>query len=278
MKKATRLIALLAALALMCLSVTGCNALDDMRARHGVFTENGTIKIGNAEYIRLPENEYFTPTNGDEDNVYITTDDVPVLLSVLLGEGYHISGDRLFVWTFLYGESNYYCRADKHAEIAAQLEGEFNPTDYCYTYSFFNPKTEVYESRDYQLTEEQKNAVKHILATVEGKVRDENAHYYYDHCVSLEACTSNMLLRDWRYDIEVYNGTYYLVTKNNGLAYTVPEAYNEVFGSILAPMLEAEKAEKEYFGDYYDDFYDEDIDYDDFYDDEDIDYDDMLLI
>lgn len=275
MKKAKRLVALFAALILVCLSATGCNAIDEMRKAHGYYTETGSIKLGDTEYFLLSDNEYFSP-GGSGDYIYVTDSDVPVLLSAILGDELITYNDGVILGDW-YSEI-YYCRADKYDEVAAQIAGEFNPTDYCYSYSAYNTKTDMYEQRDYLLTEEQKNAVRRILATVDGVERAENAYYTYDHAVSLEVCTGNMLLRDWRYDIEVSNGTYYLIENDlfaaNGIEYKIPAEYNTVFEGIMAASVDAEKDMQAYFEDIYgEDFFD----YEEYYD-EDVDYDEIMVI
>ncbi len=277
MKKMKRLLALSVALILVCFSATGCNAINEMRARHGYYTETGSIMLGETEYRLLPNNEYFSPIRDNDDEIYVTDKDVPVLLSAMLGVGFDSYNDGLILSSGIYGEDRNYCRADKYEEIAAQMAGEFNPTGYCYTYSAFVTKTETYEERAYLLTEEQKNAVRRILATVEGVERAENAEYTYDHRISLEVCTDNMLLRDWRYDIEVNNGTYYLIENDlyaaNGIEYKLPSEYNTFFEEIMAAKVDAEKAEQGYWKEYYgEDFYDEE------YYDEDVDYDEDIMV
>lgn len=278
MKKMKRLLALSVALILVCFSATGCNAIDEMRAHHGYYTETGSIILGKTEYRLLPANEYFSPIRDNGDEIYVTDKDVPVLLSTMLGVGFDSYNDGLILSSGIYGEDRNYCRADKYEEIAAQMAGEFSPTGYCYTYSAFDTKTETYEERAYLLTEEQKNAVRRVLATVEGVERAENAYYTNDHRVSLEVCTDNMLLRDWRYDIEVNNGTYYLIENDlfaaNGIEYKVPAEYNTFFKGIMSAKVDAEKAEQEYFKEYYgynEDDFEYEVDYEDYDDyDEDI--------
>lgn len=265
MKKATRLIALFATLVLVCLSATGCNAIDEMREHHGYYTEAGSIMLGDTEYLLLPENEYFSPFGSSDEVIYATQKDVPLLLCAFVGDELIPYNDGMILVDW-YSEV-YYCRADKYDEVAAQMAGEFTPTGYCYTYSAFNTKSESYEERAYLLTEEQKNAVRRVLATVEGVERADNAQYTYDYVINLEVCTDNMLLRNRWLDIEKTDGTYYIVNyneslKDNGVEYTVPFAYNTVFDAILKNKIDAEEAEKQYYSELYDWDEDEyDIDY-----------------
>lgn len=266
MKKVTRILALLLALMLVCLSATGCNAIDDLRARHGYYTESGSIMLDKTEYRLLPDNEYFSPINADVDSIYVTDKDVPVLLSAMLGVGFDRYNDGLILSTTMYDKELNYCRSDKYEEIAAQMTGEFNPTGHCYTYLVFDTETEMYEEYNYLLTKEQDNAVNKVLDTVEPVKRAENATYTCDYSISLYACTDNMLLQDWVYDIEKSQNTYYIVMINPiadaDVEYTVPFEYNATFDAILKNKIDAEKAEEQYYSELYG--YDEgeyDIDY-----------------
>ncbi len=255
MKKAIRIIALFAALMLLCLSATSCDAIDDMRAHHGFYTETGSIMLGEDEYLLLPDNQYFAPLNDSDESVYVTDSDVPVLLSFMLGVGFNQYNDGLILSTSTYGETRNYCRKDRYEEIAAQMASEFNPTAHCYTYSVLDTETEMYKERQYRLTKEQEDAVNDVLNTVERITRAENAHYTSDYHISLHACTDNMLLQDWVCDIEKNNNTYYIVmydpAADADVEYTVPAACNATFDAIFKSMIDAEKAEREYYSDRY---------------------------
>ena len=103
MKKTTRILALCIALVFVCLSATGCNAIEEMRERHGFYTKTGSIMIGDTEYLLLPENEYFSPLRDNADEIYVTDKDVPVLLSAMLGDGFNLYNDGLILSNAIYG-------------------------------------------------------------------------------------------------------------------------------------------------------------------------------
>ena len=59
MKKFIRFVALIV---LLCISLSGCSYLDELRATRGVLTEDGAIVMfDGTKYLPLPENEYFCP-------------------------------------------------------------------------------------------------------------------------------------------------------------------------------------------------------------------------
>lgn len=263
MKKATRLIALFAALMLVCLSATGCNAIDEMRNNQAFYTETGGVKLRGTDYIPLPHNEYFRPFKHDDSTVIrITEPDVPVLLSSEFGDyGTLYNDGEILYCNYM---DSYYCRVDKYPEYNAVLAAPFEPTGYCYTYHVLDTDTMNYIEHIYQLTAEQAKAVDEILATVTPTVQDTNASYTYDYFVELNACDDTMLLRDEAVSIAINGNEYTIVRTNyNGqredLRYTVPSEYNAMFDSIIKQGYDAVKASDNYYDDLYD--YDED-DYD----------------
>ena len=264
MKKPYRILALFAALILVCLSATGCKAIDELRENQAFYNKDGSITLRGTQYLLLPENEYFRPFKHDDTAVIrITEPDVPVLLSPEFGDYSSLYNDGEILYSS-YMDS-YYCRADKYAQYNAVLAASFEPTGYCYTYHVLDIEdTLEYIEHIYQLTTEQAKAVDEILATVTPTVQDENANYNYDYFVDLHACDDTMLLRDEAVSIAIYGKEYTIVRPNyNGeredLQYSVPSKYNAMFDSIIKQGYDAVKASDNYYNDLYD--YDED-DYD----------------
>ncbi len=266
MKKVKRSLALLLALILVCLSATGCNAIEEMRNNQAFYTETGGVKLRDTDYLPLPQNEYFRPFKRDDNTVIrITEPDVPVLLSSEFGDYGSLYNDGEILYCN-YMDS-YYCRVDKYSEYNAVLTAPFEPTGYCYTYHVLDTDTLEYIEHIYQLTDEQAKTVDEILATVTSTVQDRNANYTYDYFVQLNACDDTMLLRDEAVGI-AKNGNEYTIVRSNyngerdDLRYTVPSEYSAMFDSIVKQGFDAVKASDKYFNELYD--YDEDeydIDY-----------------
>lgn len=256
MKKLKRLFALCLSFVLLCLCTTGCNAIDEMRAHHGVYAENGNVIImGETQYRRLPHNEYLAVTNASPDRIYVTDKDVPVLLSNMLGAAFCSYNDGLLLQSSAYGEERYYCRTDKYDELAARLEEGFNPTGYCYRYTKFNPETQEFTEHTYLLTKEQEEAVHEVVANVAGDARSESERYNNDYSITLYSCSDDMLLQNYEYTIEKLYGSYYLVEYDNitnmDIAYTVPSKKYAIFDAICQSKLEAEKVEDDYYDNLY---------------------------
>ncbi len=262
MKKACRILALFTAFVLVCLSATGCDAIDEMRNNQAFYTETGGVKLRDTDYLPLPQNEYFRPFKRDDNTVIrITKPDVPVLLSSEFGDYGSLYNDGEILYCN-YMDS-YYCRVDKYSEYNAVLTAPFEPTGYCYTYHVLDIEdTLEYIEHLYQLTDEQAKAVDEILATATPTVQDENANYTYDYFVQLNACDDTMLLRDEAVGIAINGNEYTIVRSNYNLRYTVPSEYSAMFDSIVKQGFDATKASDKYYDELYG--YDEmeyDIDY-----------------
>ena len=100
----------------------------------------------------------------------------------MFGNQFSVYNDGLILSYFDFAKELelYYCRADKHDELVAQMTGEFTPTGYCYTYIMLENEAETLKEYGYLLTEEQEKAVNEVLNTVKGTVRAENATYNSD--------------------------------------------------------------------------------------------------
>lgn len=258
MKKTYRILALFTALILVCLSATGCNAIDEMRKNHAFYNADGSIMLDNTDYLLLPENAFFSPYNSDDTRtIEITEADVPVLLSTIWGTTGTLYNDGEILLVD-YGKTCY-CRKDKYEQYNALLAAPFEPTGYCYTYFVLDTEdTLMYIEHNYKLTADQAKAVDEILATITPSVRDENASYYSDYSQELYACDDTMLLRKDAVCLEKTGDKYYLVEYNvdSDREYEVPTEYHVIFDGIIKQAFDAQKAEEEYYGEFYG--YDED--------------------
>lgn len=88
MKKSVKIIALCLCVIAFTALFAGCDALDDMKAKHAILSEDkSTISFGENTYKKLPEGtEYYLSnvysfTSDNENEICITDSDVPVLLS-----------------------------------------------------------------------------------------------------------------------------------------------------------------------------------------------------
>ena len=86
MKKIKRIIAALL-LCILALSCAGCANLDEMKARHAIWKDEDqtALEFNGETYKRLPYNSYFEIWTYAEHNVFVTTQEVPVLLADQFG-------------------------------------------------------------------------------------------------------------------------------------------------------------------------------------------------
>lgn len=101
MKKYVKIIALILSVVTLCTILCSCDALDEMKAEHGVKQEDGTILLQGKVYEKISYNVEinFDALGGFYDHIFVTENDVPVLLSQQLGEFCFITRDRGLIKT-----------------------------------------------------------------------------------------------------------------------------------------------------------------------------------
>lgn len=235
MKSCKRWIALFVAL-MMCLSLCGCQVLEDMRAAHAVYQEDGSILWNGNVYRQLANVELRDEINMvyEYQTVFVTTADVPVLLSDLMGEQYDVCADGTLL------ESNYwnegytlYCREDVYEETAACLQNGIEIDTYYYGY--WNEEDEYV---NYYLTEYQANTVNDVLTTVMPSAYEEYEDVGIWNSLYLSGCDeSRRFSKDYLLDLWITESGYIIIADEG--TYLVPEAYNPIFNDITKLYVEA---------------------------------------
>lgn len=234
MKKLTRCLTAVLLTGILCLTMSSCTYLDEMRNRHAYYTENGTIIYQGAEYILLPECESLSPIRTKEETAYITERDVPVLLSEGLGDRYNVSDDGVFLVSETYIGDSVYCRKDRYEEVRARIEKGADLTGYCYeTYALEDADT--YVRVYYSFTDEEVSAVNKVFDTVEGRVIASYETISYSMKVYVNACSSDLLFKEYAFDIYENDGKYLLVRNGSveSVIYEVPDDLSGVFDKIV---------------------------------------------
>ena len=255
MKQTTRIIAMVTAL-LLCVSLTGCKALDDMRAVHGTWNEDGSISLGDTRYLPLPECDLLSPPSANyyADTVYVTDKDVPVLLSQFF-KSFSMSDDGVLLEdeTRFYDEViSFYCREDRYESLLKQIQE--GPKLNGFYYSYYGSDN----MERYVLTPAQADAVNFVLDTI-------TPHTVYsldwDYCVTLTACSEDQYFNGAEYDLLSLKNRYYLVvnaiySNQEPLICDVPAEYYSMFSDIMRNYIENEDAlENEYEDWETDDYY-----------------------
>jgi len=235
MKKMKRVLCLVLSV-LLCLSLCGCQALDDMKAQHALRQADGSIVWNDTVYKPLPDIHADANTIYFVDTVRVTDPDVPVLLSEQYGELF----DRDKECNYLYGciqidEYDYnpclYCRADLYDVVAKRLEEGFVSKGYCYDYYVY----EEGRMKTYYLTVEQEYAVNHVLTTVVPTSYEDSVWNYQ---TEISTYNEGDLHRQYAFDITSDGADFYIVYHD--LIYAVPYDYTLIFEEIMRAEYQAE--------------------------------------
>ena len=227
MKKAIRIAALLTVICI-CFSMSGCIALDKMRASRATSGEGDSIILQDGTvYELLPECEDLSPYMGETESLYIVEEDVPLLLISTMGRIATKSEDGRFVSTYLGEGKGYYCRSDIYFSVFQRIYSEFTPDLYCYSYW----DAESFTDKLYTLTPEQVAALELVCSTQEPQKLPATVRLEYDRRIDLVSYSSDYLFCRDAVDICVKDGEYYMVTYDYTL-YNVPEDMKLIFEEI----------------------------------------------
>ncbi len=260
MKNKTKIMVLILALLMMCVSFSGCAELDQMRKEHAVWTTKGSTDsityMGN-EYIKLPGVNNPTPMGLNVSPVYVTDSGVPVLLSHELSTLMELSEDGNFLTGYVYDDSYYeysytssgtstreyissnyviYCKADIYDDVTTKINEEIEYPYYGYNYFVYDEITGTDEYSYYYLTEEEIDAINTVIKEVE-PVTDNNVvnHMWL---VSLDKISKNkyFMLESFEIFIDDYNRYYlasYSYTFDEYTIYQVPDEMKNIFDHIV---------------------------------------------
>ena len=255
MKKKFRFIAMLAIMALILSTLSGCMSLDDLRKDHAVYNDKQSIVYNDVEYKQIAnQNGYLKPHVSDTlSNIYVTEADVPVLLSQTIGSHFWVSDDGRFLIADDYTYSTIYCRTDCYDEIFARVTAKFVPTGYCYAYDKYNKEDYNHTEGLYHLTDKQTAVIRKVLTTVTAEEYSFLPQLDFNNVVELEACSDDMLFRNYVMDIYQLSVGYCLVLQEDKdskvTIYPVPANLGSEFADILKPMLEQEQILNEKYED-----------------------------
>ena len=232
MKNLKRMIAavLLCAVALSCV---GCVNLDELKAHHAIWKDEAqtTLELNGETYKKMPVNNYFEIWEYDSANVFITTEDVPVLLAEQFGTRMNLSKDHTILESYWQENDQpiYYCRADQYDEVVKQMVEGVSFDLMIYDFWSF----ETFENTTYTLTTEQKNAVETVLKTQPTSLGING--YNEDYSIVLYRSSQNYLFREMIGTLSVLNGEYRIIVSNDAedLCYPVPAELKGQFDQII---------------------------------------------
>ncbi len=235
MKRMLRVAALFAALLVLCVSLCGCDELDEMRIKHALWNEDGTISWGDKTYVEISEHQLLTMMETWEP-VYVTESDVPLLFSEDFGDEMWYNPSQPAILCDYYNE-RYYCAEEEYDDIIAMLKGEeeIGFTKWYHVYYDDNA-----EAQEYVLSEEQKMAFEQTIAYGSTVGVSE-----YSECLGFWMSTADGLFTELAFEAailtEAEGGRYILIdhrTASDFAMYVVPDEYIDTFEKLFDDIYE----------------------------------------
>ncbi len=238
MRKITKMISFIMILSL-CLSFCGCDILDNLRVSRAAFTTDGNIQLWDGSaYKLLPECADLTPAFNKFEMVYVVDEEVPLLLTGLLGDSFIMSDDKIFLQSSTEESDIYYCRTDVYDSVLERINGGFSGDMYGYWYYDYEEDQSVF----YVLTPQQAETVSQVYHTQTPETLPEAAYLDYTYRADLFICTNDKLFMRDTVDVCTLKGKYYVVSYdlNATTLYGVPEELSDIFAEILEKQVESD--------------------------------------
>lgn len=224
---------------LLCFSLIGCNAIDNKRKVQIHYNEEENLVYDGKEYKLLPECSAFSPDMTHTQNLFLTEEDLPVLLSEIFGISAYLTKDKLFISTdaFTYSDSKFaiYARSDIFDSIAARIKSGDYFDGFCFCYSYWDENGNYNETYKI-ISEEAEKAVKEIISTgTPDEEIDIDLLYTYE-VTDLRACSNDLLFNE--YSATIYKTEKYIyITAFTGLnkeqVFKVSEEYYDAINEIV---------------------------------------------
>lgn len=155
---------------LICLSLSSCKELDELRDKHAFFN-NRSIMYDDKLYKVLVTYEGLNFNFAGAEYINVTDPDVPVLLSETFNFHYYINDDKTIIHSDYYDE--WYVREDKYSEFENKIKNGVNYSEVGFEY--YNAS--LGDDDEYILNESEK---KTFMSLMEGKTVSENFEVYQE--------------------------------------------------------------------------------------------------
>lgn len=203
MKKSIRSLLLILSLLLLCMALTACNPVPEMRAHHGTWNEDGSISFNGKTYLQLPFCDELDPLTDYGDNIWITAPDVPVLLSQSFGHSFYLSNDECFLIKHS-GSGSAYCVESVYDAMVASIEAGAPMLYYCIDVYLYDAETGVGEYQRKLLDDATTTALQRALAqepiTLSAGVRLE-----YSDSIEIFRCSKDTLFCTFSFTFMYYD-------------------------------------------------------------------------
>ena len=269
MKRTLKISALALVIAMLCLSITGCAALDERKDTHAVWTQKGSKDsiTYNGEVYKLLENEDSNNPLYNSDwalLVNVTEPNVPALFSNRFGIDLHLSTDENYITGYLYdeykvgfnpydevrafemytdatsGKEVFYCKEDIYDEVNDRINAEINYTGYGYEYWDYSGSDNPYNY--HYLSDNDIKIIDKILEETKPTTNCDIPYEYMCLCIMDEVSDDKSFGKS-SYEV-FYDEEYYYITLRNPTTheyiktYEIPEKYNSDFDRIFENALE----------------------------------------
>lgn len=243
MKKIIKLIAVVMITVIISISFCGCYQIDEMKEKRAVWTNKNhtALQIGKTKYRILPETDLILPdTSGDNGNYSVVKEDVPVLLSGILGENLELSKNKEIACT---DYAYYYARDDVYEKYVNAILHPKLDCFYSYKHVYIKGKCIPQITL---LTAEQINYIMSIT-------NDENHIDYYDEdyyysSVTFYQCDKDVIVRDnTGFDLMVDVSGKSMIIRLDGEIFEVPQ--DKLSTMLLIYNAAADEKDMTYFSD-----------------------------
>ena len=242
MKKYIKIVLATVLMLCICLSLSSCIELDDLKAQHAVQMSDYEIVLQGKSYIKIANVNQIELDMGHDDDGYtfcnVTKENVPVLLSSVEGYPSEINTKKGII---CYRE-DYYAREDVYPTVSRAVAQKNFTTLYFEYYAGedeeYNTKYESYEIYEryerYVFNEYEQKVINNITNSKISYTESDIDVYSCDYVLNAFSTDDTGLLIRHEFDLFANpNGAeYYLVcydNYNNPIIYIVDKKYNVIF-------------------------------------------------
>ena len=257
MKNIKKLICVLICV-IICISLCSCGVMGDLRSRQAYYDKDKNIVLGDKVYKLLPVCDDFSPNLDYTDSIYLTTEEVPVLISVISGFEPELSENGFFIFS----DGDFYVREDMYDSIAKRINSGNYFEGYAFEYSFYEYNEEladvIYDTDFKMLDNDCYLAIMDILTNY---VPEDADAALLDNYVVTDIFLTSKDFYFRKYATTVYKTDAEICISNYDAAsgieklYRVPEKYSELLNAVIEEFYKLDITYDEYFDKYGDDYF-----------------------
>lgn len=212
-------------------ALSGCFSLQELKDKQATRQSDGSLRVGEYEYIRIEENEYLLPGFQEYKTVYLTDEkeDIPLLLSGIYGTTLEISDDGVIIID--YDDGTCYCRSDYFEVVQEAVNKKYEVKGYKYSYVDTEEGTEKVRI----LTTEEKVAIDEIFSTVKKRKLKDISGYY--NLADVYSFSEPKFFGRYEFEIIKNNNDIYILRYEgkNGeeCFYKIPNNKKQIFDDII---------------------------------------------